>query len=145
LAKKTANDDDTSSDTFSASESFSSALNLEAVEDYHTINQIEFMVDCLINFKTEPVFVHFFVEDSAVSKAIDQQMKQLASSQPRCRFLRIKTKLAPFVTAKLHVSSDRPTVVAMKNGSVVNRMSGFSSVECEELNQWVSTVLVVTM
>jgi thioredoxin-like negative regulator of GroEL len=135
LAKKTA----------ANSESFSFALPLEAVEDYHTINQNEFMVDHLVNFKNEPVFVHFFVEDSAVSKAIDQQMKQLTSSQPRCRFLRINTKHAPFVTAKLHVSSDRPTVAAMKNGSVVNRMSGFSSVECEELKQWVSTVLVISM
>jgi thioredoxin-like negative regulator of GroEL len=146
LAKKTANADNTSSDTFAAnSESFSFASPLEAIEDY-TIDQNEFMMDYLLNFKNELVFVHFFFEDSAVSKAIDQQMEQLASSQPRCRFLRINTKLAPFVTAKLHgVSSDRPTVAAIKNGSVVNRMSGFSSVDCEELKQWVSTVLLISM
>jgi hypothetical protein len=106
------------------------------VHEYRTINQIEFMMECLIANTNESFLVHFYFEDSFVSENIDKQIEQLAASPSRYRWLRINSRLAPLITAKLKIQKERPTVVAMKGGSVVSTISEFSSPDCRELGSW---------
>jgi hypothetical protein len=109
-------------------------------ECYETINQNDFMTDCMMNSTGECIFVHFFISDSSVSKTLDMHMQSLARMHSNSTFVRIDAKIAPFVTSKLQISIDQPAVIAMKNGSVVNRISDFSSADCEELKIWASTI-----
>jgi hypothetical protein len=109
-------------------------------EYYVTINQNDFMSDCMMNSTGECIFVHFFIRDSSITKTLDMHMQSLATMHSNSTFVRIDAKLAPFVTSKLQISNEQPAVIAMKNGSVVNRISDFSSAECEELKIWASTI-----
>ena len=109
-------------------------------EYYETINQNDFMTDCMMNSTGECIFVHFFISDSSISKTLDTHMQSLATMHINSTFVRIDAKLAPFVTSKLQISDEQPAVIAMKNGSVVNRISDFTSADCEELMIWASTI-----
>jgi hypothetical protein len=141
--KKTASTDDdlsvhTAPDSIMSTSSHRTQPDHE--ECYETINQNDFMTDCMMNSTGKCVFVHFFISDSSVSKTLDMHMQSLATMHGNSTFFRIDAKLAPFVTSKLQISNDQPAVIAMKNGSVVNRISDFSSADCEELKIWASTV-----
>jgi hypothetical protein len=111
-------------------ETVSTAAANTLVHEYRTINQIEFMTDCLTNTNGS-FLVHFYVEDSFVSENIDKRMEQLAVAQSRYHCLRINSRLAPLMTAKLNIEKERPTVVAIEDGLVVSRISElFSSPDC---------------
>ena len=120
------------SDFISQSDSSSSS------SEYRTIDQNEFMMDCMINAKG-CFFLHFFFEGSSRSNAIDKQMEDLASIYPDCRFLRIDVSLAPFVTSKLKICIKQSSVVVMKNGSFAGRIADFLSTDCSELREWAAT------
>jgi hypothetical protein len=140
VEKSSIQDDETTVSTAAASTT--SNIDSTLVHEYRTINQIEFMVDCLIENTNEYFLVHFYIEDSSVSENIDKQMEQLAAGESRHHCLRISSRLAPLMTAKLNIQKERPTVVAMKDGSVVSGISEFSSPDCGELGTWASIELL---
>jgi hypothetical protein len=111
--------------------------------EYRTIDQIEFVNECIMN-ENVSFFVHFFVENSPFTEAIDKQMEQIRG-QSLCRCLRIDARLAPLMTAKLRISNETPTVVALKNGSMVNRISDCWSNDCEDLQKWAFTIELLFM
>jgi hypothetical protein len=111
--------------------------------EYRTIDQNEFLKECIMNDNVS-FFVHFFVENSPVTEAIDKQMEQIRG-QSLCRCLRIDARLAPLMTAKLRISNETPTVVALKNGSMVNRISDCWSNDCEDLQKWAFTIELLFM
>jgi hypothetical protein len=149
LMKKTPSADDPSKASAPGSRSIMSTSCHSAQTDheeyYETINQNDFMTDCMMNSTGQFIFVHFFINESSVSKAIDTQIRSLASMDNNKRtFVRINAELAPFVISKLHISKEQPTVLAMRNGSVLNRICDFSSEkDCEELNIWASTIELI--
>jgi hypothetical protein len=91
----------------------------------HTINQNDFMVHCLID-TSRPCLVHFFVEDSLVSQVLDRELGELhawsVESRSQCRFMRMNANAAPFMTSKLRISTQDPSVVCIHNGDVFQRM-----------------------
>jgi hypothetical protein len=119
-------------------------LSLENDSEYQTMSQDKFENECL---KGGRYFVHFYVRGSPVSKAIDTQMKGLSASfQSSCEYVRIDvTQFPPTDLFSLNVSGKQPTVVAMKNGKVINKISEFVSSDCEELKQWATTIELLSM
>jgi hypothetical protein len=113
-----------------------------------TINQNDFMMQCMIDTST-PCFVHFYVDGSVTSEALDVELGQLHSLHVRCvkaaqkiartefpaaagapttatkacRFLRMDATGAPFITAKLQVSNQDPSVICFHNGKVFQRIA----------------------
>ncbi|KAL3912429.1 MAG: hypothetical protein SGILL_006888 [Bacillariaceae sp.] len=94
-----------------------------------TINQNDFMMECLID-TSRPCFIHFFAEDSKVSEALDQELGELHAlcaeqSLPNegCRFMRIPAKAAPFITAKMQISNKEPSVICLHSGNVFERVT----------------------
>lgn len=109
-----------------------------------TINQNDFMMQCMINTST-PCFVHFYIDGSVASEALDEELGQLhslhmrcikavkkaagvhfqesAESTRACRFLRMNAAGAPFITAKLQVSNQDPSVICFHNGKVFQRIA----------------------
>ncbi len=145
LLKNTPSTDDdlsinTAPDSIMSTSAHSAQPDYEEYRYYETINQNDFMTDCMMNSTGECIFVHFFISDSSISKTLDTHMQSLATMHINSTFVRIDAKLAPFVTSKLQISNEKPAVIAMKNGSVVNRISDFSSADCEELKIWASTI-----
>jgi hypothetical protein len=119
-------------------------LSLEDDSEYRTICQDEFENECL---KEGRYFVHFYVRGSPVSKAIDTQMNGLSASfQSSCQYVRIDVTQFPNTNLFcLNVSGKQPTVVAMKNGKVKNKISEFGSSDCEELKQWATEIELLSM
>ncbi len=119
-------------------------LSLEDDSEYLTICPDEFISERLNGGR---YFVHFYVRGSPVSKAIDTQMKELSASfQSSCLYVRIGvTQFPPTDLFSLNVSGEQPTVVAMKNGQVINKISEFVSSDCEELKQWATTIELLSM
>jgi hypothetical protein len=124
------------------------SLSLQDDSEYLTICPDEFISERLSGGR---YFVHFYVRGSPVSKAIDTQMKGLSASfQSSCQYVRIDVTefLAQFPPTDLFsvdVSGEQPTVVAMKNGQVINKISEFCSSDCEELRQWAATIELLSM
>jgi hypothetical protein len=117
------------------------------LEEYQTIDQNEFMNDSFINGHGSSLFVHFYVEGNSISEAIDKQMEDRATSgQSHCKYMRVEARVAPLVTAKLNINAEHPTVVAMKNGELINKISDFMNQDCGELlNQWTVTIELLRM
>lgn len=111
--------------------------------EYRTIDQNEFLIDCIMN-EQGSFFVHFVAEKSPLTEAIDKQMEQVRK-QSLCRCLRIDAKLAPLMIAKLKINANTPTVVALKNGSLVSRISSFSSADCKEVQKWAFTIELLSL
>ncbi|KAL3909738.1 MAG: hypothetical protein SGARI_002447 [Bacillariaceae sp.] len=94
----------------------------------HTINQNDFMIQCMID-TSRPCLVHFFVEGSVVSETLDKELgalhaqtSQKSGSSSGCRFMRMSASSAPFITSKLQISSQDPSIVCFHNGKVFQRM-----------------------
>jgi len=120
--------------------------SLASLDSINTMNQNEFMTDVMIEHATDEVaFVHFFIEGSKVSEAIDEQMQKLEQRHPSCKFARIDVAMAPYVVRMLKTSSDKPAVVALKNGKLMNRICDFDTAECSELDNWMYTVLLMRL
>jgi hypothetical protein len=109
-------------------------------ENYRTIDQNEFIEELLTNTGDALCFVLFYRTESYFSDNLDKHLKALSQSKPERRFFRISKNHCPEITSKLNITSKSPTVVAMRRGKVVNKISEFSSVDCSELRQWVCTV-----
>ena len=94
---------------------------------YKTITQNELMSICLIGDSSVSV-VHFFDESSLMCDEIDNQLEQASQKRMDCKFHRINGSLAPFIASKLRIQSF-PAVIVFSNGSVIDRMSKFESVD----------------
>ncbi len=110
-----------------------------------TLDQSTFLSDLMITpVSSEVTFVHFFMNDSEISQDIDMQLERLEGIHPLCRFARIDSSMAPYITRRLNIQSDKPTVVALKNGKLVNRISDFTE-DCSELENWVYAIELMRM
>jgi hypothetical protein len=137
--------DDLTVSTVKSSETDSPSLAIE-VEEYQTIDQNKFMNDYFINGRGSLLFVHFYEEGNSISEAIDKQMENRATSgQSQCKYMRIEARIAPLVTAELNINAEHPTVVAMKDGALINKISDFMHEDCGELNQWTATIELLRM
>lgn len=108
--------------------------------EYRTVERDEIlMVNC---FRSGTCFIHFFDTENETSSAIDQEMKKLAASiQSTSVYVRIHKSNAPCLADRLHSTDiDVPTVVALKNGEEVGRVSEFQSLECVDWAEWVSSL-----
>ena len=103
-------------------------LDEPSVLPLHTINQNDFMIQCLVD-TSRPCLVHFFAEDSVVSDTLDRELGEVhaqsvqkSGSASGCRFLRMSVNSAPLITSKLHISPQDPSIVCLHNGQVFQRM-----------------------
>ena len=91
-------------------------------QGYRTVDQNELLNECILNRSGECFIVHFYIEDSPVSSMLDDQLQDL-SEAGHCTFLRINSRLAPFVTSRLRIKSDEPAVIAVRNGAIFGDVS----------------------
>ena len=116
-------------------------------EDFFVaLNQNEFLIECFMTNECSDVtfIVHFYAEDSALSYDIEEAIlirSMEAGSNCQCR--RVNSRLTPLFTAKLGVDPEQPTIVAIRNGIVVDRISDISP-GCWELEKWVSDTGILT-
>lgn len=115
----------------------SNKLNDE--EDFFVdLDQNEFLMECFMTNECSDVtfLVHFHAEDSALSEHIeDIILIRTMEAGSNCQCRRVNSRLAPLFTAKLGIDPEQPTVVAIRNGSVIHRISDISS-GCWELERW---------
>lgn len=108
-----------------------------------TVDQYTFLEE--IEGSNGTVFIHFFVQGSKLSDSIDLQMIELAA-QSTSRFLRLDAESSSHVTVKHDVNNSRASVVAMRDGKVVNKLTQFMDPNtCNELPQWISTIELMGM
>jgi hypothetical protein len=106
--------------------------------DYRTIDQNEFFVECMINGEGSAI-VHFFDEASSKGKELDEHLKKMAMKFTGCKFLRINGAWTQFVSARLGITKF-PTIVALRNKVMLDRMAGFDKMEsfcANDLEQWI--------
>lgn len=110
-------------------------------EIFQTLDQNECLVECFVTNEHSDIscIVHFFQEDSAISKKIEDQVTTLVrESSSECQCLRVDARLAPLFTAKLGVDPGQPAIVAIRNGTVIDAASNFSSKLVRyEVERWV--------
>jgi hypothetical protein len=97
-------------------------------EIFQTLDQNEFFVECFLTNECSDVgfIVHFFNEDSTISVKIEELVTRLVrESSSKCRCLRVDARLAPLFTRKLGIDPEQPTVVAIRNGKLVDKASDF--------------------
>lgn len=110
-------------------------------EDFFvSLDQNEFLIECFMSNEYSDItfIVHFYAEDSALSYDVEEIIlirSMEAGSNCQCR--RINSRLAPLFTTKLGIDPEQPTIVAIRNGAVVDRISDISP-GCWELEQWLS-------
>jgi hypothetical protein len=106
-----------------------------------TINQNDFMIRCIID-TSRPCIIHIFVEDAVASEIVDRELEKLhavcVKEKARCRFMRLQANAAPFITAKLQVSTQDPSIICIHNGQVFDRMNNLEKLvqHPEQLQQW---------
>jgi hypothetical protein len=111
-------------------------------EIFQTLDQNEFLVECFLTNECSDVgfIVHFFNEDSStISEKIEEQVIRLVrESSSKCQCIRIDARLAPLFTRKLGIDPGQPTVVAIRNGAVVDKASDFLPRSLRhELERWI--------
>jgi hypothetical protein len=106
-----------------------------------TINQNDFMIQCMID-TSRPCLVHFYVEESVVSEILDRELGRLHAQSVqnggRCRFMRLNANAAPFITSKLQVSNQDPSIICIHNGQVFERIANVESLVLSpgEVQKW---------
>ncbi|CAJ1959720.1 unnamed protein product [Cylindrotheca closterium] len=108
---------------------------------FETLDQNEFLTECFVaNGRSDIVFlVHFFNQGTFISNAIEDVLsKRVRETNSKCECRRINSTHAPLSTIKLQIDPEQPTVVAIKNGKVLGKVSDISSSECTELDQWLA-------
>ena len=125
-----------------SSESFAYSPSLESGGNNHSERLPEIMLD---HSPDDVVFVHFFIKNSPISEAIEQQMTTLEAIYPQYRYARIEASMAPQIVSQLGGETQKPTVAAFKDGKLLNRISDFSCNNCSELKNWVFAIGLITM
>ena len=112
------------------------------VDDFFVhLDQNEFLMECLLTNKYSDMtfIVHFYAEDSQIAEAIeDCIVARSIEAGSQCQLRRVNAKLAPLFTKKLGIDAEQSTVVAIRNGSVISRISDISSSACWELDKWLT-------
>jgi len=111
-------------------------------ENYPTLTQKQLLTEFIVNESTcdELVFIHLFLPESDLSLQIDERMKVLLTALPASRFCRIEAASAPYLTNNFHLEKDAPSVIALRNGKLVNRFGAFEGGGVDELVGWGMTI-----
>lgn len=117
------------------------ALNEQDEGFFVPLNQNEFLIECFMTNECSDItfIVHFDAEESALSDSIEDVIlirSMEAGSHCQCR--RVNARLAPLFTAKLGIDASQPTVLAIRNGTIISRISDISSSGCWELEKWIA-------
>lgn len=134
--------------------SFFSGIHEEELEEdedddesvFVTLDQNEFLLECFMtNGQSDVLFlVHFFNQETSISNDIENVLStHILESRSRCECRRIDSKGAPLFTAKLQIDPEQPTIVAIKNGKVLSKVSDISSSDCAEVTQWLTRTRIL--
>ncbi|CAJ1959714.1 unnamed protein product [Cylindrotheca closterium] len=113
---------------------------------FETLDQNSFLTECfLTNGQSDVVFlVHFFNQETSISNSIEDVLSlRVLESKSKCECRRINSKSAPLFTAKLQIDPEQPTIVAIKNGKVLSKVSDISSSQCTEVDQWLARTRIL--
>eukprot|EP00526_Cylindrotheca_closterium_P019196 CAMPEP_0113636482 /NCGR_PEP_ID=MMETSP0017_2-20120614/19047_1 /TAXON_ID=2856 /ORGANISM="Cylindrotheca closterium" /LENGTH=220 /DNA_ID=CAMNT_0000547367 /DNA_START=24 /DNA_END=682 /DNA_ORIENTATION=- /assembly_acc=CAM_ASM_000147 len=127
-----------------------SALHEEDEEDndfFIPLDQNEFLIECFM--ANECSDVTFIVLFSAGRCNLSEQLEDVIlirtmESGSNCQCRRVDSYKAPMFTKKLQIDLEQPTLVAIKNGSVVSRISNISPSGCWELEKWLTDTKILT-
>ena len=140
--------------TLSACSAIDYSLAIMAVSDdeddgellFETLDQNEFLGECFAtNEQSDVVFlVHFFNQETSISEAVEDVLsKRVLETKSKCECRRVNSKSAPLFTAKLQIDPEQPTIVAIKNGKVLSKVSDISSSQCTEVNHWLTRTRIL--
>ncbi|CAJ1966358.1 unnamed protein product [Cylindrotheca closterium] len=128
-------------------ENLDQSTHHEEEDFFVALNQNEFLIECFMtNECSDQTFiVHFYAEDSpSLSYDIEEAILiRTMESGSNCQCRRVNSRLTPLFTAKLGIDPDQPTIVAIRNGVVVDRISDISP-GCWELEKWISDTGILT-
>ena len=116
-----------SASSCSASVSSSSSVVAAIYGDYRTINQNEFLQECMGDASENvTTIVHFFdSEDDTATKTLDSLLEELAIQYTNVKFVRINGKLCPYVAPKMNIKRF-PTVLALDGGgNTIDKLCDF--------------------
>jgi len=121
---------------------------VETEEDFFvSLDQNELLMECFMtNECSDTTFiVHFCAEDSTLTEDIeDVILIRAMEAGSNCQCRRVNSRSAPLFTAKLGIDPEQPTIVAIRNGDTIDRISNISSSACLELEKWISDTEVLT-
>lgn len=133
------------------SESKCSALHEEDEGEgdfFVTLNQNELLIECFMANECSDVtfIVLFCAEECSLSEQLeDAVLARTVEYRSKCQCRRVASRTAPMLTKKLQIEAEKPTIVAVKNGCVVGRISDLSSSQCwEQVEQWLADSKILT-
>jgi len=114
---------------------------VETEEDFFvSLDQNELLTECFMtNECSDTTFiVHFCADDSNLTEDIeDVILIRAMEAGSNCQCRRVNSRSAPLFTAKLGIDPEQPTVVAIRNGNAIDRISNISLSACLELEKWI--------
>ena len=111
-------------------------------EVFETLDQNGFLMECFMTNSNSDVgfiLLFFFNDECTISDTIEKEVSKLILSQitSRCQCRRINSRQAPLFTAKLGVDPEHSaTLVAMRNGDVIDKLSTCTPDACSEVESW---------
>ena len=105
------------------------------------LDQNEFLVECFMTNEYSDVtfIVHFYNEESAIGDSIeDCLLVRSEAAGSHCQLRRVNARHAPLFTKKLGIDTEQSTVLAIRNGAIISRISDISSCGCWELEKWIA-------
>ncbi|KAL3942621.1 MAG: hypothetical protein SGBAC_003222 [Bacillariaceae sp.] len=111
------------------------------------IDQNDLLVECFMgNDDGDTTFVvHFFSEACLISEEIDDYLEtrffDKTSSDWQCR--QVNARLSPLISKILDIDPEQPTVVAVKDGTLVTKQTEFSSPVTAQLDRWMSATKIM--
>ncbi|CAJ1966353.1 unnamed protein product [Cylindrotheca closterium] len=115
-------------------------------ETFISLDQNEFLMECFMtNQCSDVTFIVIFSAGTCyLSKHLEEIVAiRTAESGCNCQCRRVDSRKAPMFTQKLQIDVDQPTLVAMKNGSVIGKMSNISP-SGWELDKWLTDTNLMT-
>ncbi|CAJ1945145.1 unnamed protein product [Cylindrotheca closterium] len=111
------------------------------------LDQNEFLMECFTANECSDVafFVLFCPEKCCLSDQLEEIVAiRTIEAGSNCQCRRVHSHKAPMFTKKLDIDIEQPTLVAIKNGSVVDKISNISSPGCWELEKWLTDTKLLT-
>ncbi|CAJ1959715.1 unnamed protein product [Cylindrotheca closterium] len=133
--------------TIDSDDAFSCCSDIDEDEGiFETLDQNDFLTECFVtNGQSDVVFlVHFFNQETSISHAIEDILSiRVLETNSKCECRRIDSKSAPLFTAKLQIDPEQPTIVAIKNGKILSKVSDISSSQCTEVDRWLARTRIL--